>query len=57
MIAQGRAKVGLQLWVHKTQGLFLYHYLLSVVFYFHRRTVNLLLSHPVDLEASGIPDM
>ena len=43
----GWAKVGLQLWIHKTQSLFLYYYLLIIVLFSIWTTVNLLLTNPV----------
>ena len=43
---QGRAKVGSQLWVCKTQGLFLC-YLLILVLFSMQTAINLLLPHPV----------
>ena len=44
---QGGAKVGLQLWVHETQSLFLYYYLLIIVLFPIWTTANLLLFQPV----------
>ena len=43
-VTQGGAKVGLRLWVHKTQFIFV---LLLIILLFSIQTVNLLLSHPV----------
>ena len=44
---EGVAKVGLQLWVCKTQSLFLCYDLLIIVLFSIWTTVNLLLPHPV----------
>ena len=44
---QGLAKVGLQLWVHKTPSLFSYYCWLIIVLFTCIITVNLLLPTPV----------
>ena len=51
LFIQGGAKAGLQLWVHKTQSLFLYYYLLIIVLFPIQTTVNHLLLHPAYLLA------
>ena len=43
----GWAKVGVQLWVCKTQSSFVYYYWLIIVLFSIWTTVNLLLPHPV----------
>ena len=47
LFIQGRARVGLQLWVCKTQSLFLNYYLLITALYSIQTIVYLLLPHPV----------
>ena len=42
----GGANMGLQLWVHETQSLFLYSYLLKIALFSTQTTVNL-MPHPV----------
>ena len=44
---QGWAKADLQLWVHETQSLFLYYYLLNIVLFSIWTAANLLLPTPV----------
>lgn len=46
-VGTGWAKVGLQLWVHETQGLFLCYYLLMVVLLICTTAVELLLLAPL----------
>lgn len=42
---QGRAKVGLQLWVHETQRLFLYYYVFNWCVFFHMNDCKPISSH------------
>ena len=46
---QNEAKVSLQFWVHETQSLFLYYYLLVIVLFSIQTTVHILLPQSVSL--------